>query len=116
MVVSTLMSFEKVQLLNDFYTKQTHLDERNATLPNLALFNGTFEIDSIILNSNEVGSVLKSLASGKASGRDELNNRILKELSKELAQPLCNFFIFPMFLKIMDVSFYDYHMTALDAR
>ena len=59
----------------------------------MAPFNGTSELDSIILNSIEVESVLKSLASGKASGPNELNNGILKELSKELAQPLCNFFL-----------------------
>ena len=59
--------FEKAQLLNDFFTQQTHLDESNAKLPNLVPFNGTSELDSIILNSIEVESVLKSFASGKAS-------------------------------------------------
>ena len=55
--------FEKAQLLNDFFTQQTHLDESNANLPNLAPFNGTSELDSIILNSIEVESVLKSCTS-----------------------------------------------------
>ena len=62
--------------------------------PNLAPFNGTSELDSIILNSIAVESVLKSLASDKASGPNGLNSRILKELSRELAQPLYNFFNF----------------------
>ena len=38
--------------------------------------------------------VLKFLAPGKASGPNWLNKLILKELSKELAEPLCNFFNF----------------------
>ena len=45
--------------LNDFFTQQTHLDESNATIPNLVPFNGTSELDSIILNSIEVESVLQ---------------------------------------------------------
>ena len=78
MAVSTLMILKKAQLLNDFFTQQTYLDESNAKLPNLAPFNGTSALDSIILNSIEVESVLKSLASGKASGPNGLNNCILK--------------------------------------
>ena len=45
-----------------------NLDESNATLPNLAPYIGNSELDSITLNFIEVVSVLKSLASGKASG------------------------------------------------
>ena len=83
--------FEKAQPLNDFVTQQTYLDESNAALLNLTPFNVTSVLDSIILNSIEV--VLKSLASGKTPRPNEFtsNNRILKELSKELAKPLCNF-------------------------
>ena len=84
-------------------TQQTHLDVSNATLPNLAPFNGTSELDSIILNSIEVESVLKSLASGKASG---LNGPYIKdELSKELAQPLCNFFNVSLDMGVLPSSY-----------
>ena len=67
MAASMLMNLKKAHLLNDFFTQQTHLDESNATLPNLAPYNGTSELDSITHNSIEVESVLKSLAPGKAS-------------------------------------------------
>ncbi len=36
--------------------------------------------------------MLKSLKTGKACGNDGINNRILKELRTELAQPLCSLF------------------------
>ena len=88
--------FEKAQLLNDFFTPKAHLDESNAKLPSLAPFNGTPELDSIILNYIEVESVLKSLATGKASRQNGLNNSILKELSKELAQPFATSSTFPL--------------------
>ena len=105
--------FEKAQLLNDFFTQQTHLDESNANLPNLVPFNGTSELDSIILNSIEVESVLKSLASGKASGPNGLNNRILKELSKELAQPLCNFFNFSLDEGVLPSSYEEANVCPI---
>ena len=105
--------FEKAQLLNDFFTQQTHLDESNANLPNFAPFNGTSELDSIILNSIEVESVLNSLVSGKASGPNGLNNRILKELSKELAQPLCNFFNFSLDKGVLPSSYKEANVCPI---
>ena len=82
MAAFMLMNLKKAQLLNDFVTQQTNLDESNTTLKNLAPCNGNSE--------------LGSLASGKASGPNGLNYHILKELSKELAEPLCSFFqLFP---------------------
>ena len=82
-------------------------------LPNLAPFNGTSELDFIILNSIEVESVLKSLASGKASGPNGLNNRILKELSKELAQPLCNFFNFSLDKGVLPSSYKEANVCPI---
>ena len=61
-------------------------------------------MDLIILNYIEVESVLKSLASGKASEPNE-SYRILKELSKELAQPLCNFFNFSLDKGVLPSSY-----------
>ena len=49
-------------------------------------------LNSIILSSLEVESVLKSLPIAKASGRDGLSNRVLRELSKELSVPYCSLF------------------------
>ena len=79
----------------------------------MAPFNGTSELDSIILNSFEVENVLKSLASGKASGPNGLNNRILKELSKELAQPLCNFFDFSLDKGVLPSSYKEANVCPI---
>ena len=45
----------------------------------------TSSLDTIALLPLEVETVLKSLVTGNASGPNGLGNRILKELSKELA-------------------------------
>ena len=82
-------------------------------IPNLTPLNGTSELYSIIFNSIEVESVLKSLASGKASGPNGLNHRILNELSKELAQPLCNFFNFPLDMDIWPFSYQEADVCPL---
>ena len=79
----------------------------------MAHFNGTSELDSIFLNSIEVESVLKSLTSGKASGPNGLNNRILKELSKELAQPLCNFFNFSLDKGVLPSSYKEANVCPI---
>ena len=41
---------------------------------------------------DEVRTILKSLVTGKASGPDLINNRILKELADVLAEPLTDLF------------------------
>ena len=50
------------------------------------------ELNTIVLTPLEVESVLKTLTAGKASGSNGPNNRILKELSSDLAFPFCSLF------------------------
>ena len=57
---------DKADILNNFFTTQTVLDDRGATLPNVAI-GDNFPPDSISLTSFEVESILKSLKIGKAS-------------------------------------------------
>ena len=69
------------------------LNETNAALPNLPdnpLLNS--HLDNITLPELEVESVIKTLVIGKASGPNGLSNRILRELSSELAIPFCALF------------------------
>ena len=82
---------DKADILNHFFTAQTVLDDRGATLPTAAA-RGNFSLDSISLSPLEVESVLKSLKLGKASGPHQINNRILKELAHSLSFPLCDLF------------------------
>ena len=52
-------------------------------------------LNSVQFTPYEVETVLKSLkTTGKASGPDNINNRILKELSQPLSHPLCDLFNF----------------------
>ena len=46
----------------------------------------------ISITANEVESVLKALQTGKASGPDAINNRILNELAKPLSFSLSDLF------------------------
>ena len=84
---------DKANILNTFFYSQTVLNEMNAALPNLPdnpLLNS--HLDNITLSELEVESVIKTLVIGKASGPNGLSNRILRELSSELAIPFCSLF------------------------
>ena len=83
---------DRANLLNNYFKEQTFLDDSNTELPALPPYNIESTLNSIILTPLEVESILKSLPIGKASGPNGLSNRILKELSKELAFPLCVLF------------------------
>ena len=84
---------DKANILNTFFHSQTVLNEMSAALPNLPdnpLLNS--HLDNITLSELEVESVIKTLVIGKASGPNGLSNRILRELSSELAVPFCSLF------------------------
>ena len=82
---------EKANILNNFFTEQTLLDDSHATLPQ-TVKNTTYKLDSIIVTPEEVRDTLKSLPIGKAAGPDLINNRLLKELAQPLALPLSDLF------------------------
>ena len=67
------------------------LDEQNASLPELTCVANS-RLSSIVLTPNEVQLALKSLPTGKASGPNGINNRVLKELAMEISLPLCTLF------------------------
>ena len=71
------------------------LDDSNASLPDTIPVPQAV-IEPITFTPSEVESVLKSLKTGKAAGPDAINNRLLIELAKPLAFPLCHLFIFSL--------------------
>ena len=83
---------DKANVLNNFFQSQTLLDEQNAVLPDLTPATVDSLLDRIILTPHEVELVLEVLPVGKASGPNGLSNRILKELSHQLASPFCSLF------------------------
>ena len=71
---------DKANILNDFIKDQTLLDERNAEIHDIHSYPVDSSLSNIVLTSEEVESVLKSLPVGKAVGPDGISNRVLKEL------------------------------------
>ena len=72
-----------------YFQSQTILDDSNAILPELPPPTYNTQLDRIVITPLEIESILKTLKLGKASGPNGLNNRVLKELSKELALAFC---------------------------
>ena len=80
---------ERAEILNDFFTS-VFLKEDTSNLPNISegeFSKGEF-IKDIIVTKEEVEKKLKALISDKAQGPDQIPPRVLKELHKELAEPL----------------------------
>ena len=103
--------YEKANIFNTYFQSQTILDDSNAILPDLPPPTYHTQLNRIVITPLEVESILKTLKLGKASGPNGLNNRVLKELSKELSSPLCSLFnqslhhgVFPASYKIAHVS------------
>ena len=84
--------YEKANIFYNYFKNQTILDDTNAVLPEIPPPSYNTQLRGIVLTSLEVESVIKTLKTGKASGPNGLNIRILKELSKELSSPFCSLF------------------------
>ena len=72
--------FEKVNVLNDFFCKQTMLNDENATVSESPPFDGV-GLSNIVVTNDEVEYILIALPIGKATGLDGIYNCILRELA-----------------------------------
>ena len=88
-------SDEKANLLNSYFVEQTVLDEHLANLPEPDDTNDP-TLNNIVFSPTEVKDILYSLKLGKATGQDNINNRIVKEAALPLANPLCDLFNYSM--------------------
>ena len=86
---------DKANLLNIFFAEQSILDDHLATLPDFTELEGP-TLDSIIFTPTEVEDILNSLKLDKASGPDNVSNRILKEVAGPLSNPLSDLFNYSM--------------------
>ena len=78
-------------MFNNYFAQQTFLDDISSVLPDST--NGSRpSLDNIVFTQQEVQGVLEILQLGKSTGSDNVNNRILKELSSTLSKPLCDSF------------------------
>ena len=82
---------DKAELLNEFFSEQNTLDNNNTPLPHMTSQSDNM-LNSVQFTPYEVETVFMSLKTGKASGPDSINNRILKELSQALSHPVCDLF------------------------
>lgn len=82
---------EKSNLLNDYFAQQTLLDDSASTLPDSINIVGP-SLNDIQFTPLEVQGVLETLKLGKSTGPDNVNNRVLKEVSVALSKPLCDLF------------------------
>ena len=72
---------DKANILNDYFQSQSFLNDKDVHLPAILPTSVTSDLNSIILTTEKVESVLKILPAGKATGLNGLSNRILRELS-----------------------------------
>ena len=83
---------DKANILNNYFQSQSFLNDKDVHLPAILPTSVTSDLNSIILTTDEVESVLKILPVGKATGPNGLSNRILRELSQELSTPYCSLY------------------------
>ena len=105
--------YEKANVFNTFFQNQTILDDSNAILPQLPPASYNTQLSSIVLTPLEVESILQTLKTGKASGPNGLNNRVLKELSKELSTPFCTLFNQSLQCGIFPKTYKDAHVSPV---
>ena len=73
------------------------MDDANADVPEVPiLVSEEHKLSSLNITALEVKSVLENLPLGKAVGPDSINNRVLRELANELADPLSLFYNFSL--------------------
>ena len=84
---------ERAEILNDFFTS-VFLKEDLSNLPNIEEneFSKGKQIGNVKITQKEIEKKLKDLDPGKAQGPDLIPPRVLKELHKEIAEPLCILF------------------------
>ena len=83
---------DKANVLNNFFRDQTIINDDGVELPQFENYDIQSELSSIHITPDEVETVLKSLPLGKSSGPDGINNRVLRELAKEISVPFCSLF------------------------
>ena len=81
----------KSNIMNDFFVKQSDIDDSNQVLPPVTSNESQQILETIVIQLLvlEVTDAIKSLVIGKASGPIGMNNRILVEVSSQLKSTLC---------------------------
>ena len=81
---------EKANIFNDFFIKQSileHEDDTPLDLPQLDC-----QLNDITLSVSEVSNIIQKLDKGKATGPDQVHNRLVIVASSIIAEPLTTLF------------------------
>lgn len=84
---------DKVYIFNEFFCKQTEIDESSSHLPNCtASPSVSNNLSTITLSQEEVYIILNNLYISKASDPDLISHRLLKETASVISYPLYKIF------------------------
>ena len=91
----------KANILNNYFAEQTVLDDHLASLLELVERAGP-TLNTIVFSPTQVEELLSSLKLGRASGPDNINNKILKEALIPLYYP--NLYVICLITLCLNVS------------
>ena len=104
---------EKANIQNDFFKDQTMLNDDNAELPGIITYSVQDNFSSLSLTPDEVETTLKALPIGKAAGPDEISNRLLKEIFREILVPHTEVFNHSLSIRKVPDSFEESHVVPV---
>ncbi|WP_419611672.1 reverse transcriptase domain-containing protein [Thiolapillus sp.] len=81
---------EKANILNDFFISQSTLEHEDDTPPDLPRLD--CQINDITLSVSEVSNAIQNLDKGKATGPDQVHNRLLIASAAIIIEPLSKLF------------------------
>ena len=99
-------------MFNNYFAQKTYLDDGSSVLPGSTNCSG-LSLDNINFTQQEVQGVLETLQLGKSTEPDNVNNRILKELSSTLSKLLCDLFYHSMSLSCVPVIWKEANVSPL---
>ena len=82
---------QKANLLNNYFVEQSTVDDDNMILPDIPILKYP-QIDDIIINQNDVYKLLCNSDVNKATGNDQIGNKLLKEAAPSISHILSKIF------------------------
>jgi hypothetical protein len=100
----------KAALFNDYFVTQSRVNDTDATLPDLEVFQSCITLSNISTSEYEVKQLLQNVDTSKACGADGVGNALLKASTNNIACSLSRFTnqslymgVFPLKWKLANV-------------
>ena len=90
---------EKIELLNNYFTSITRLDDNNEEIPNIEKKTNEFFPD-ILIQEQEILDIISIIPVNKAIGPDGISHKMLKSCKDTISRPLCKLFNKSLSLKV----------------